>query len=478
MKKNQKRILIFVLLIALLSVFFAINADAASASIWFTDPTVTVGSNVSIVVDIKGEDIGGYEVNISYDSSYLQFVSAKGSSGNFSHVSNPGVIRLVDYVSSGSTAKLSCTLTFKTKKTGTTKLTPSGCVFTSGGGDEIAPYAIGDSTVKIIPVPEASSDATLKGLTVSNCNLTPAFSPSVNSYTANVDFAISSVAVSAIKNHNGASVYVSGTEALAVGENTVTVTVTAENGAKNTYTVKVIRGKNPLSSDVFLTVGEGINAEISNTISADKIPAGFELTQITLNNVTVSAVKYDERAYPAVYLLGNANVAEGLYYVDAANMTAKPFEYIGQATNSLLILDINMAESPEDYEIGKYIVNGVERDALIPMRAEAPNHCLVYAIGSSGQKQLYMYDPIENTFQRYSFAEMGEPETTAPEETEENTTPETDEPIIEETQKEDNKDNKVNVFFENTPFKWIFLGLGGLIIVLAVVAIIIKIKER
>ena len=301
----------------------------------------------------------------------------------------------------------------------------------------------------------------------------------MNAYTANVDFAITSVTVSAIKNHKGASVYVSGAESLAVGENTVTITVTAENGAKNTYTVKVVRGKNPLSSDVFLTVGEGINAEVSNVISADKIPAGFELTQITLNNVTVSAVKYDERAYPAVYLLGNANVAEGLYYVDAANMTAKPFEYAGQATNSLLMLDINMAESPEDYEVGKYIVNGVERDALIPMRAEAPNHCLVYAIGMSGQKQLYMYDPIEKTFQRYSFAEMGEPETTVPEETEEETTPETDEPIIEETEAEkDKKEDKIDSFFDGSIFKWVFIGLGGIVVLLIIAAIIIRVRDR
>ena len=374
---------------------------------------------------------------------------------------------------------MSCTLTFKALKTGTTKLKPSGCVFTSGGGDDIAPYAVGDSTVKIIPVPEASSDATLKELTISNCALSPAFSPSVNSYTANVDFAITSVTVSAIKNHKGASVYVSGAESLAVGENTVTITVTAENGAKNTYTVKVVRGKNPLSSDVFLTVGEGINAEVSNVIGADKIPAGFELTQITLNNVTVSAVRYDERAYPAVYLLGNANVSEGLYYVDVANMTAKPFEYAGQATNSLLILDINMAESPIDYEIGKYIVNGVERDAFVPMRSEVPNHCLIYAIGTSGQKQLYMYDPIEKTFQRYSFAEMGEPETTVPEETEEERTPETDAPVVEETEaKKDNKGDMIDSFFDGSIFKWVFLGVGGIVVLLIITVIIIKIKER
>lgn len=477
MKMRQRRIFTIFVLIALTSMFFVINVDAASAEMRFTDPTVTVGSNVSIVVDVKGSDIGGYEANVSYDTSFLQFVSAKGSSGNFSHVSNTGVIRLVDYVSSGSTSKLSCTLTFKTKKTGTTKLNASGVSISDGGGDQIAPSHIGNSTVNIIPVPEASSDATLKSLSISNCTLSPEFSAGVNAYTASVDFGVTSLTVSAIKNHNGASVYVAGAESLVVGENTVTVTVTAENGAKNTYTVKVTRGKNPLSSGVFLTLGEGISAEVSNTINADKVPKGFELTQITLNDVTVNAVSYDERAKPAVYLLGNDKVAEGLYYIDKANMTARPIEYMGSATNSLLMLDINMAEIPEEYEIGKYAVNGVEREVFIPQWAEEPNHCLVYAIGVSGEKQLYMYDPLENTFQRYSFAEMGEPETTVPEETEGETTPETEETKEYETVGED-KDNKKDGFFENSPFKWIFLVVGGLIIVLSVVAIVIRIKQN
>ncbi len=474
MKKRLLNIFILSFVMCLTAMCFLVNANAASASLWFTDPTVTVGSNVSVVVDVKGDDIGGYEMNVSYDTTYLQFVSASSSSGNFSHVHNTGVIRIVDYMSSGSASKMSCTLTFKTKKTGTTKLIPSGYNFTSGGADDIAPYAIGDSTINIIPVPQASSDATLKSLAISNGTLNPAFSPSVTQYIAEVDFSVTSLAVTALKNHNGASVYVGGNESLAVGENTVSVTVTAENGAKQTYTIKVTRGKNPLSSDIFLKVGEGITAEISMTISTESIPKGFELTQIVINNITVNAIIYDERALPAVYLLGNDSVAEGLYYVDVENMTAKPFEYLGQPTSSLLLLDINMAIPPMDYEIGKFTVSGVERDALIPMRDETPNHCLVYAVGAMGEKTLYMYDPVENTFQRYSFAEMGEPETTVPDEsTGVETTPETSKQN--ENKNENNKQN--NGLFSNQTFKWIFVGIAVLIVALTVVAIILGLKR-
>ena len=477
MKKRIMRLLVLTALVTLLTCCLMINANAVSASIWFTDPTVTVGSNVSVVIDVKGDDIGGYEANISYDTTYLSFVGASGSTGNFSHVNNTGVIRIVDYMSSGSAAKMSCTLTFKTKKTGTTKLIPAGCVFTSGGGDEIAPYAVGDSTINIIPVPEASSDATLKGLTLSNGVLNPAFSPSVTEYTANVDFGVTALAVTALKNHNGASVYVSGNEALAVGENTVTVTVTAENGAKKNYTIKVKRGKNPLSTD--LTLGEGISAEISNMIRSEVIPKGFELTQITINNVSVNAVIYSENAQPAVYLLGNEKVKEGLYFVDVANMTAKPFEYLTQTDNSMLILDVKLVTPPEGYELGRYSVNGTERDAFVPVRSEEPNHCLVYAIGVSGTKQLYMYDPLENTFQRFGFAQPGEPETTVPEETEEKTSPETDKGI--ETKSETSNENDRNdekAPDEGSTFKTILIIIGAIVVVLIVAAVIISMKNN
>ncbi|MBQ6701787.1 MAG: cadherin-like beta sandwich domain-containing protein [Clostridia bacterium] len=476
MRKNIMRLFVAAMLTVIMACCFSVTSYAASASLWFTDPTVQVGSNVSVTVDVKGDDIGGYEMHLSFDTAYLDFLSASGGS-NFSYQSNsPGVLRVVDYMSSGSSAKMSFTLTFKTKKTGTTRINPSGYVFSDGGGTPITPYAVGYSEIKIIPVPQASSDATLKGLTMSGGTLSPAFSANVYNYTANVDFSVTSVAVTALKNHNGASVYVSGTESLAVGENTVTITVTAENGAKQNYYIKVTRGKNPLSTDVFLTVGEGKRGEVSKTISGDIVPRGFEATTITLNGVEVGAVKYADNAKPAVYLLGSDTVNAGLYYVDAANMTASPIEYLGPAVSSLLVLDINTAEIPEGYEIGTFSVNGAQREVLVPSRAEEPNHCLVYAIGSAGTKQLYMYDPIEKSFQRYSFAEMGEPETT--EEETETTSPETEPEtpeITESQEKETQPTEKSEGGFGM--FVWILIIIGALIVILGGIALIMGFRQ-
>ena len=92
MTKRYSKIILLAAVICIITALFAINADAASASIWFTDPTVTVGSNVSVVIDVKGDDISGYQVKISYDSAYLQFVSASGNSGNRAAIS-PSLFR-------------------------------------------------------------------------------------------------------------------------------------------------------------------------------------------------------------------------------------------------------------------------------------------------------------------------------------------------------------------------------------------------
>lgn len=471
--RNRNKSILILCLVCLAVLVTALHASAASASLWFTDPGVIVGNNVSVVVDVKGDGIGGYQMNVSYDTAYLEFVSATGATNWFSGKDNGGVIAISDMNDSGTSTKMSFTLTFKTKKTGTTKLTPSEYRFFDGGGDPIAPGPIGDSTINIVPVPQASSDSSLKSLTVGSGTLSPAFSPATLEYAVEVDYSVTALTVSAIKNHNGASVYLENNE-LAVGENTVTITVTAENGAKTVYTIRVTRGRNPLGSNVFVAIGEAAG-EISNTIDEAKKPKGFEATRLFVNSIEVAAMQYDEKGLPAVYILGGEGVAEGFYFVDVEKMTAYPFVYIGDPTKPLLLLDMNLAVAPEGYVLGKYTVDSVERDALIPKNSKEPNHCLIYAIGQFGEKTLYIYDPAENTYQRYSFADMGEPETTVPDTTvrEEEDTKKTPETTNNIPNDDDGVKNKKPKDIGDV-FKWIFLGIAVLVVILTVVAIILK----
>ena len=81
-----------------------------------------------------------------------------------------------------------------------------------------------------------SSDNTLSSLQISPGVLSPAFSPDVTTYTTSVGADCASLTVSAVPNDSKATVSVSG-KRMDPGFNTTTITVTAENGSKRTYTI-------------------------------------------------------------------------------------------------------------------------------------------------------------------------------------------------------------------------------------------------
>jgi hypothetical protein len=97
----------------------------------------------------------------------------------------------------------------------------------------------------------ASSVSNLSGLSLSSGVLSPVFSPSTLSYQVLVGNLVSSVVTTGVAGEANASVVVSGGSSLVVGSNTVTVTVTAQDGVSQTlYTVTVIRAASSATSVV------------------------------------------------------------------------------------------------------------------------------------------------------------------------------------------------------------------------------------
>ncbi|MBW8887395.1 MAG: cadherin-like beta sandwich domain-containing protein [Fibrobacteres bacterium] len=104
-----------------------------------------------------------------------------------------------------------------------------------------------DSDVVIVSV-RASTDATLKGLTLSTGTLAPEFSPTVTAYTASVPENLSMITVNAVPNSPGTSYTVNGVPAgsspgipLHLGQNIVTILVTGQDNSRKSYRVTVTR---------------------------------------------------------------------------------------------------------------------------------------------------------------------------------------------------------------------------------------------
>ena len=99
-----------------------------------------------------------------------------------------------------------------------------------------------------------ASNANLSNLTISQGTLTPAFTPGVTDYTDAVPNSVTSVTVTPTAADAGSSITVngapvtsgtpSGSIALSVGLNTITIIVTAPSSATKTYTILVTRGGN------------------------------------------------------------------------------------------------------------------------------------------------------------------------------------------------------------------------------------------
>ena len=87
MSKRIKRLVATVLtLVMLVSVFAAqmITSYAAAGKITFSDPTVTVGNQVSVKMKIASSDgtaLGASDVKLQYDSSALEFLSGTSANG-------------------------------------------------------------------------------------------------------------------------------------------------------------------------------------------------------------------------------------------------------------------------------------------------------------------------------------------------------------------------------------------------------------
>ncbi len=168
------------------------------------------------------------------------------------------------------------------------------------------------------PAQVLSDDATLSALNVDGYTISPAFSSSVTSYNVNVPFEATSVKVNATKNHNKANVIIKGMDNLQVGNNVITVEVTAENGTKKSYTINVTREEkqeNPPELDKDSTLkGLTVNTgTLSPVFNSNNSTYTLEVSD-SVNSIDVNAIPNSDKA--KVEISGNTNLKTGFNAVE------------------------------------------------------------------------------------------------------------------------------------------------------------------
>lgn len=391
-----------------------LTAYAATGKITFSDPTVTVGNQVSVTMKITSSDglgLGASDVRLQYDSSALEFISGTNANGG------AGSVRVIGALEAENQTTFSFTLKFKALKAGNSAITVTSQEVYDADSKTVQIEHVGSSAVKITAPETYSKEASLESLTISPGELTPAFSADVTEYNAIVGGDVDQIAVSAPAKDGKASVSVSGNEGLQVGENTITCKVTAEDGTTTkTYTILVTKTEGEAeteetpaetetgSSGAGQNVMEG-NWTAEETFDVSILPEGFKVTEFVYDGVNVQAGS-DEQGSILLYMT-NENGESDFFLYDQNSGVLAPYVTVEMAEKSIIVLPPEaMPEDiilPEQFaectiDIGSHTVKGwIWKDDS----QDAPEYCVVYGRNRDGESSLYRYDQKEMTLQRY-----------------------------------------------------------------------------
>lgn len=281
------------LLTALLLVLLLLPAPAHAAGASLSgSSSVQAGDSVTLTLSVSGS-IYGLTADLSYGDN-LSFTNYNCSVSGWSILVNNNKFSVYG-TSSSSGGIITVKLKVASSAAAGDKLTAtfSNITVSDGNSDSDLGSASWSGSVGAAP----SGDCTLKSLTCGNATLSPSFSSSTTYYTCTVPYAVDALDLDWKKSDSGASVTVSGNE-LAVGANTVTLTVTAANGATKTYTIDVTREQDPNykpSTDGSLSAlaieGATLSPAFKSTVTDYIAYVPYELREIN-----VSATARDEKA--------------------------------------------------------------------------------------------------------------------------------------------------------------------------------------
>lgn len=255
-----------------------------------------------------------------------------------------------------------------------------------------------------------SSNASLGSLVISAGTLSPEFSAATKDYTATVDYSCSSLAVTANPADSKASVTsVTGNDSLEVGENTVSVVVTAEDGSTSTYNIVVTRRaeddpENADKQDNWKKFDiNGTEWTMVNDIPEDVVPEGFEHSKAVIDGLEYNTLHGTFGDITLVYLQSESG--NGLFVYDAAQNAAYEFVRINSESHFIVVLLPKVDDVPEGYNEISLSIEGKGVATAYQTKVEkkddqTKDFYFVYAMNDNGESGWYTYDSVDGTYMR------------------------------------------------------------------------------
>ena len=414
MNKKLKKLIVSVMAVCMIAVvvpFGQMVSWASNTKIAFSDPSVMVGNEVTVTMKVTSDTpLGTAEIMLAYDPGILEFVSGSNANGG------AGAIKVLGTMESADQKSFNFTLKFKTLQAGNAQINVTSQEIYDVNSQLLPVSRQGSSTVKVTSPATYSKDATLKSLKISPGTLTPAFSASVDQYTAEVDANTTDLVVNAVAANAGAHVTLQGEKGLKAGENQVVVKVTAEDGqtVKN-YTIKVTK---PEGGDTVAPTNEngetkeaefgstkvtvnGTEYSIATSFDESTLPEGFESSTYSYKGTEVMAGKGLEKDLLLLYLKDAGGNGGFFIYNEGADSWSQ-FVQVETSSKAIVVIPIDSdAQIPQGFKERQVDIDGVRVTGWVAETEAEPEYCVFYAMNWDGEKGFYRYDLKEKTIQRY-----------------------------------------------------------------------------
>lgn len=384
---------------------------AASAKISFSDPNTSVGQEFNVTVKVTATDgnLGASDLVLSYDESYIKFVSGNNANGG------AGSVRLIGTMDSSTTTEFAFNLKFKAVQAGDTSISVASQEIYDTDTQAVNVTKVGSSTVRVKAPATYSSEASLASLKVSPGQLTPAFSPDVLNYTVNVGVDVDKLAVSADVKDSKAKTKITGGSGLKTGANTVVCKVTAEDGQTvKSYTITVNKSETaevtePADGEAVVTGGavagemkanyNDVEYSIATSFDPAALPEGY--TQSTCTYSGTEIMSGSGYGLNLIYLQdGGGNGSFFIYMPETGALS--PYVKKETAAKSILVLPVDdTIEIPEGFVQTPIELPDATVMGWVWETDTEKEYCVLYGMNENGEKGLYRFDIKEQTFQRY-----------------------------------------------------------------------------
>ena len=387
----------YLLFILFCYVFVLSDVYAASASIRVTSSSVTLGNSITVTTTFNSKNtIFFIEGTLSCSGAGV----SKSQSLTFDNTSN-------------NVYSKSFSLSIKPTTTGSVTCVAKGLkiIDSSSNNWQTISNQTKNITVNkayVAPPKTYSSNSYLSSLTVDGYDLDNKFDKETLEYSVTVKEGTEKIKVNAQLADSSATVSGIGTLTVTEGLNTFNIVVTAENGSKRTYVLKVnVKEYAPIN----VTVGNEEYTVVRKRKDLPKISEYFTEKDITLGEDIVEGYYYENLDYEVIGLKDKYGKINYYIYKDGEYSLYNEQIFNGMV---LRVLDKGITEgykktsfSYNDVEIKSY--QAVKLDvikntyALDNNEISGNNFYLFYAINmETGKEELYQYDSIEKTVQRYN----------------------------------------------------------------------------